>query len=237
MFCSPPTVAQTSNDPQISGLVGIGTTSPLSKLDISGAVVGKALVSFNETGDQNILVASASGTNRFVITNAGLVGIGTTNPTSNLTVVYSDSAATRGITSENYNSAAGPAFNFKRARGTENSPTTISSGDVIGILAGFGYDGTSFNNQARIRFVADEAWTTTARGTRIDLATTTNGDTTLTNRLSVVDNGDIGIGCANPDHLLELGGSGLGCNTGTGSWIAAGSTAFTANFPNNGKKI
>ncbi|MCX6816555.1 MAG: tail fiber domain-containing protein [Candidatus Beckwithbacteria bacterium] len=38
-----------------------------------------------------------------------------------------------------------------------------------------------------------------------------------------------GIVCADPDHVLEIGGTGAGCNTGTGSWIAAGSTAFTAN--------
>jgi hypothetical protein len=41
--------------------------------------------------------------------------------------------------------------------------------------------------------------------------------------------GNFGINCADPDHLLELGGTGTGCNTGTGSYIAAGSTAFTAN--------
>ena len=41
--------------------------------------------------------------------------------------------------------------------------------------------------------------------------------------------GNVGIGCIDPDHLLELGGTGTGCDTGTGSWIAAGSTAFTAN--------
>jgi hypothetical protein len=44
--------------------LGIGLAgSPVHKLDVSGTVVGKALVSFNDTGtDQNILTASASGT-------------------------------------------------------------------------------------------------------------------------------------------------------------------------------
>ncbi len=53
--------------------------------------------------------------------------------------------------------------------------------------------------------------------------------TGATERLTILHAGNVGIGCTDPDHLLELGGTGTGCNTGTGSWIAAGSTAFTAN--------
>jgi len=36
-------------------------------------------------------------------------------------------------------------------------------------------------------------------------------------------------GCLDPDTDFEIGGSGVGCNTGTGSYINAGSTAFIAN--------
>src|SRR3990167_4475639 len=45
--------------------------TPVGKLDVSGAVTGKALTILNETGDQDILVASASGTNRLRVTNGG----------------------------------------------------------------------------------------------------------------------------------------------------------------------
>src|SRR6185437_9425034 len=45
-----------------TGKVGIGNTSPVGKFDLNGAVTGKALAIFNETGDQNILTGSASGT-------------------------------------------------------------------------------------------------------------------------------------------------------------------------------
>lgn len=53
------------------GKIGIGTTSPASMLDISGAMIGKALASFNETGDQNILTASASGITKFIFDRLG----------------------------------------------------------------------------------------------------------------------------------------------------------------------
>ncbi|PIR63589.1 MAG: hypothetical protein COU64_03990, partial [Candidatus Pacebacteria bacterium CG10_big_fil_rev_8_21_14_0_10_40_26] len=64
------------------GNVGIGTTSPVGLLNVEGAAIGKALSILNETGNQAIFVASASGTNRFIIQNDGNVGIGTSAPTA-----------------------------------------------------------------------------------------------------------------------------------------------------------
>lgn len=41
---------------------------------------------------------------------------------------------------------------------------------------------------------------------------------------------NVGVSCADADHLLEIGGTGAGCNTGAGSYLnAAGDTTFTAN--------
>ncbi len=78
------------------GNVGIGTSSPVGILHVTGAATGKSLAIFNETGDQNILVASASGQTKFVITNAGKVGIGTENPSVELDVNGSLNLASSG---------------------------------------------------------------------------------------------------------------------------------------------
>ncbi len=67
-----------------SGNIGVGTTTPLGKLNLEGAAVGKALAILNETGDQAIFTASASGATKFVIANDGNVGIGTSNPGAEL---------------------------------------------------------------------------------------------------------------------------------------------------------
>ncbi|MGH9858194.1 MAG: beta strand repeat-containing protein, partial [Acidobacteriota bacterium] len=51
--------------------LGIGNDSPVGKFDLNGAVTGKALAILNETGDQDIFTASASGTTRLTLSNDG----------------------------------------------------------------------------------------------------------------------------------------------------------------------
>lgn len=65
-----------SNTTLSTGNVGIGTSSPTSKFHLTGAVTGKALAIFDETGDQALFTASSSGTTKFVIDHTGQVGIG-----------------------------------------------------------------------------------------------------------------------------------------------------------------
>ncbi|MBT3249409.1 MAG: site-specific integrase [Candidatus Pacebacteria bacterium] len=55
------------------GNFGIGTTSPLGLLNVEGSVTGKALSIFNETGDQDIIAASASGDTKFRVANDGYI--------------------------------------------------------------------------------------------------------------------------------------------------------------------
>lgn len=56
-----------------NGNVGIGSTTPIGKLNVSGAATGKALTILNETGDQAFLTASASGTTKFVLDRDGSI--------------------------------------------------------------------------------------------------------------------------------------------------------------------
>ena len=58
-----------------NNLLGVGTASPISELHVtrplSSGATGKALAIFNQIENQDILTASAGGTTRFSVTNAG----------------------------------------------------------------------------------------------------------------------------------------------------------------------
>ena len=70
-----------------NGKVGIGTIDPTSLLHLSGAITGKALAIFDETGDQDIFTASASGAPVFTISrNGNLAATGALTGLTGLTV-------------------------------------------------------------------------------------------------------------------------------------------------------
>ncbi|MDO8269733.1 MAG: hypothetical protein Q7T54_03620, partial [Candidatus Levybacteria bacterium] len=60
--------------------IGTSTNTP-APLSISGGIGGNAALIVNQTNSGDILAASSSGVTRFVVTNSGNVGVGTTTPT------------------------------------------------------------------------------------------------------------------------------------------------------------
>ncbi|KXK10231.1 MAG: hypothetical protein UZ22_OP11002000876 [Microgenomates bacterium OLB23] len=65
-------INMTGDDVTINDRATIGSaTAGVAKLTVTGAETGKALTILNETGDQNILAASASGSTAFVLTRDG----------------------------------------------------------------------------------------------------------------------------------------------------------------------
>jgi hypothetical protein len=178
------------------------------------------------------------------ISSTGLVGIGTATPDSKLTI-SKNSAAPAAITGTPYLNIVGansesPKLNFdayanlntiifRRANGTQASPSALVSGDQMGNFAVFGYGATSYTttNRGYILFAADENWTDSAQGSRIAFATTTNGTASAaTERMRIDSSGNVGIGTSSPSSKLHVAG-------GSGSTIrntaSAGSSWFVGS--------
>jgi hypothetical protein len=64
---------------------------------------------------------------------------------------------------------------FIRANSTVAAPATLASGDTVGQINGGGYNGAAYvTNAVRVQWRANEAWTSTASGTRLEIVTTPN---------------------------------------------------------------
>jgi hypothetical protein len=88
-------------------------------------------------------------------------------------------------------SANGPVFTGRQARGTSGSPTATQSNDLLAEFGGRGRgtDIWAVANAGAVRIYADETWTNTANGSRIEMWTTPRGSTTPARSLQITQNG------------------------------------------------
>src|SRR5579885_1807598 len=181
-------------------LLGIGTSSPVSKLDVEGAVKGKALAIFNETGDQALLTASASGITKFIITHSGNVGVGTTSPSSLFSVGTNVGNYSAFTVDNSGNTTIGP-FN------TANNATPAQI-----IMGNYQNSGTSYpawlvNSTGAYWMGIGQADTSGTSGIRIGPVanTHTQWPTIGTDTANIILDGNVGVGTTTPASLLSVG--------------------------------
>jgi hypothetical protein len=199
----------------------VGTTQLQNGLTVNFADGTAAAPSITNDGDTNTgiffpaadtIAFAEGGAEAMRIDSSGNVGIGTTTPDSRLTI-SKNSASPAAITGTSYLNIVGansesPKLNFdayanlntiifRRANGTQASPSALVSGDQMGNFAVFGYGATSYTttNRGFISFNADENWTDSAQGSRIAFATTTAGTASAaTERMRIDSSGNLLVG-------------------------------------------
>ena len=79
-----------------------------------------------------------------------------------------------------------PTFVAWRSRGTYTTPDTVKKDDSLITISTLAYDGSGWNNNARIRFYADQNWITgTYRPTRMDFEVTPSGSATRSTKFQI----------------------------------------------------
>ena len=247
--------------------VGLGTTSPLDKLHVqfsnnAGSLTGyavqntssgaaaysgmlfydhtNALRQFqgynNSTGEYRINNISPTGSinfmvgsdSKFKVATNGRIGLGS-GTLSPATRIQSYGASVADIT-----------FMSLRHGGSITAPTATFSGANLLRLEGGGYTGSGFTSErGYLQIISTEAWTPSANGTEINFGTTANGSTAVTQRMSILNNGDVEVGSGSTSVKLIVGelSSAAGNLSVAGDGNVLQGVAMFDRIPNDGTLV
>jgi hypothetical protein len=220
-----------------SGNVGIGTTTPNARLDVSGSL------NISGSGTQVPFQITSGSTSLLFVSGSGNVGIGTISPVGKLDVVGSlvttrilsngslsligtditAGAQTILTLSTGVNNATGPNIILSKARGQSNE--ALSTGDVLGTIQFQGANGTTSVESSRIQSVSTSGFSVSSRASSLLFFTTAIGSTTVTERMRINSEGSVGIGTTTP--LARLHTVGTGVTSATTTFLLQNSTPTT----------
>lgn len=144
----------------------------------SGSFAGSSTLTYG-SGILNVGSATTSYSNVTVLNAIFATDTGTGN---NIAIIKSVTGAT------------GPALLFGKSRGTNASPTVVSSGDTLTNMLFRGYDGTDYQSAATISSAVDGTPGTGDMPGRLTFSTTPDGSSTVSERMRIDCSGNIGIG-------------------------------------------
>lgn len=138
--------------------------------------------------------ATLTATQAIYFSNAGKVGLGVASP---LEAIHAASTDTD-VDLETYSTTESSSLHIKRGRGTYAAPTIPSSGDYYGGVGFQAWDGTAFQEGARIQGVVDGTVAATDMPGRLEFWTSPDGSATAVERMRITNSGNVGIGTAAP---------------------------------------
>lgn len=230
------------SDPNVALELRSGTTGGSPYMDFANDAVSDFDARIQQNGEKGLKVLTDSS---FAVP-FGKVGFGTLSPgsMSGLTNSRVEIADEDGLLSDFTLRVAGPggssAQNFAKSRGTLNTPSVVSDGDLLGNLLFVGYDGLDFGSFAAwIRAAVDGTPGINDMPGRLQFMTTPDGFESPIVRMTIKNDGKVGVGTTTPNAKFEVlnsisssssetGVNGLTSNSSTGSAFGGIFTASSA---------
>jgi len=229
--------------------ISFGSTGLTPSTATSGAVTvaGTLAVGNGGTGTStafttgSVVFAGASGiytqdnANFFWDDTNNRLGIGTSSPsgkvdvydaTNSLMQIAGDTATELKV-SVSRNAATSSTLSLRKTRGTNASPTAVSSADSLGKIFWQAYGGTNNRNIASIEGAVDTYTSDTDISSNLRFSTSPSGSVTATERMRIFSSGGVSIGNATDPGNTNLSVTGS-LTLGTALTVANGGTGIAS---------
>ncbi|MBT6439765.1 MAG: hypothetical protein HOK72_08645, partial [Flavobacteriales bacterium] len=188
-----------------SAFIAVGSTGSDGIYSGSGSLSGATTV----TGGANTLDFTTTAVDGFSVDGTTFsvdgandrVGIGTSAPEYELHLAKTGADLSIGVQQAG---AGSPVLGFVSSEGTVALPTATPDNSTLGKVLFAGYDGASFQETGSIEMMASENWGAGSTGSKLEFSTTKNGSPAATPRMTIDNEGKVGIGTSSPNATLHL---------------------------------
>jgi hypothetical protein len=203
-------VAQTINVQQVTSSIVYSCGSNI--FGTSLANTQQFTGSLQVTGSNHYLLGNVGINSTNLDPNAILTiapsGFGVTGSSDTFIHLAGDTSSKRRFLMDS-TSPSGPVILGRQANGTQASLTATAADNTLLFIDAAGHNGTIGYNtfSVAMQFRAAENYTTSSAGSYITFSTTPTGSIAIAEAMRISPNGNIGIGTASPNNLLQVGGT------------------------------